>query len=320
MDYGSNDCIDAGTENCPCYLALTGDCLTCSRLQGRDNCDCDCNWRGVCIYNEFILGGKRVNNPRQEFEAPIISRTFYMDDFLVLVLGVEEGFAQKLMKPGSYIFLRNKTDPVFFATPISVMKVEASSGKIHVAVKLLSAKTKALAEAGESLMIKGVYRNGIQGVRHLINRNVRGKKILFITKGIGIAPAPMTVQLLKDENQIDFVIDKEKICDEFITDYVDVGNGIIRYISLIRKEDIDYLKDILNHGKYDIVVILTSDYYLDMLFPIVREVLPQSVLAWGNNSKICCGEGICGSCTIADEQGETIRHCKCQLSHHKFNP
>jgi hypothetical protein len=67
------NCIDAGTENCPCYLAVTGDCLICSRLQGKDYCDC--NWRGVCIYNEFMQGNGKVNNPRRDFEAEIAPST-----------------------------------------------------------------------------------------------------------------------------------------------------------------------------------------------------------------------------------------------------
>ena len=54
----SMDCIDVGSENCPCYLALTGDCLICSRLQGKDYCGC--NWAGVCVYNEFIQGNKFI--------------------------------------------------------------------------------------------------------------------------------------------------------------------------------------------------------------------------------------------------------------------
>lgn len=58
MEQNFYDCIDCGTENCPCYLAATGDCLVCSRLAGKDYCDC--NWKGVCIYNEFIQSGKKI--------------------------------------------------------------------------------------------------------------------------------------------------------------------------------------------------------------------------------------------------------------------
>ena len=41
MNINTYKCVDTGSENCPCELAVTGDCLTCSRLQGKDSCDCD---------------------------------------------------------------------------------------------------------------------------------------------------------------------------------------------------------------------------------------------------------------------------------------
>ncbi|MDD3168570.1 MAG: hypothetical protein PHC91_03775, partial [Eubacteriales bacterium] len=101
MNYCKNDtparkqinCIDAGSENCPCYLAVTGDCLICSRLQGRDYCNC--NWRGVCIYNEFVQGNRKINNPRRDFEAQIIEKKFYKEDLVVYILDVDQGFAMK---------------------------------------------------------------------------------------------------------------------------------------------------------------------------------------------------------------------------------
>lgn len=47
MDYEVIDCIDAGTEFCPCHLAEEGECILCSQLHGK--CFCDCvNWKGVC--------------------------------------------------------------------------------------------------------------------------------------------------------------------------------------------------------------------------------------------------------------------------------
>ena len=36
MTYKEEVCIDAGSENCPCLLAESGDCITCSRLKGKD--------------------------------------------------------------------------------------------------------------------------------------------------------------------------------------------------------------------------------------------------------------------------------------------
>ena len=72
MTYKEEVCIDAGSENCPCLLAESGDCITCSRLQGKDCCDC--NWRGVCIYNEYIQNGKKINNRRESKKTRILKK------------------------------------------------------------------------------------------------------------------------------------------------------------------------------------------------------------------------------------------------------
>ena len=48
------DCIDAGSEFCPCHLAESGECILCSQLQGSHFCDC-LNWKGVFIKNFIIM-------------------------------------------------------------------------------------------------------------------------------------------------------------------------------------------------------------------------------------------------------------------------
>ena len=54
------------------------------------------------------------------------------------------------------------------SVPISVMRAEPEKGQLHLAVKVVAGKTKALAEATDHIEIRGVYRNGLLGVsRHL---------------------------------------------------------------------------------------------------------------------------------------------------------
>jgi hypothetical protein len=181
----SVDCIDVGSENCPCYLALTNDCLICSRLQGREGCDC--NWKGVCVYNEFIQGNRRVNNPRTDFATEIVYRKNYLDDLIVLGLRVGKGFAIKASRPGSYVFLREKNSESYYATPLCVMEANIEDGIIAVAIKIISAKTKTLAKAEGSLMIRGIYRNGVLGIDSITSKHVKDKKILVVAKGIGLS-------------------------------------------------------------------------------------------------------------------------------------
>lgn len=325
MNYNTYDCIDAGTENCPCYLALTGDCLICSRLQGKDCCDC--NWRGVCIYNEFVQGNRKVNNPRAEFEAKILEKKFYLDDLVIFVLDVGKGFAIKASHPGSYVFLRGRESSHFYDLPISVMHADVEKGTIHVAVKIIALKTKALLEESERFILRGVYRNGIQGVSALRPSRTKGQKILLIAKGIGVAPAILTANALRRQNKVDFVLDTEKISTELIHDYLEgkykIGDvkeevncsdelGTIKYLTLNNEEDQKDLLRLLKKENYDCVSVLASDYFVDTIGALVRKTLPEAKFANSNNFRICCGEGICGACSFVNDAGETIRMCKCQ--------
>ena len=305
----SFDCIDVGSENCPCYLALTGDCLICSRLQGRE--DCDCNWKGVCVYNEFIQGNKRVNNPRTDFPAEIVYKKSYLDDLIVLGLSVGKGFAIKASRPGSYIFLREENSESYYATPLCVMEADIEAGIIAVAVKIISAKTKTLAKAEGSLMVRGIYRNGILGIGSITSRFAKDKKVLIVAKGIGLAPAILAANYLWRKNRVDLIIDREKISEDLMSDYLGEGEGTIRFMSLNEENYCRDINDILLKEQYDLVVLLTSDYFLEQIGDIVKALLPDAELAISNNFHICCGEGICGACTVTSPSGDTVKMCKC---------
>lgn len=303
------ECIDVGSENCPCYLALSGDCLVCSRLRGKE--ECDCNWKGVCIYNEFMQGNKRVNNPRQDFPAEIVYKKKYLDDLFVFGLKVGKGFAIKAERPGSYVFLRDKDCGVYYGTPLCVMDSDIEAGVIAIAVKVISIKTKTIAGAGENLMIRGIYRNGILGAGLITSKTVKGKKVLIVAKGIGLAPAILTANYLWNGNQVDLIIDKEKISEDIIGDYLKEGDGTIRFMSFNEEIHCREIEEILIRKKYDMVVLFTSDFYLEQIGNMVKKLLPDAGLAVSNNFHVCCGEGVCGSCTATGTDGNTLRMCKC---------
>lgn len=305
----SVDCIDVGSENCPCYLALTGDCLVCSRLQGRE--DCDCNWKGVCVYNEFIQGNKKVNNPRTDFPAEIVYRKNYLDDLIVLGLNVGKGFAIKASRPGSYVFLREENSKSYYATPLCIMDVDIEAGVIAVAIKIISAKTKTLAKAEGNLMVRGIYRNGILGIDSITSKSLKNKKVLVVAKGIGLAPAILTANYLWRKNRVDMIIDMEKISEDLIGDYLGEGEGTICFMHLNEEGYRRDIGDILVKEQYDLVVLLASDYFLEQIGNMVKDRLPHAKLAVSNNFHICCGEGICGACTAVGPGGDAIKMCKC---------
>lgn len=308
------NCIDAGSENCPCYLAVTGDCLICSRLQGSDSCNC--NWRGVCIYNEYIQGNRKVNNPRRDFEAQIIEKKYYKEDLVVFILDVDKGFAMKAGRPGSYLFVKGSEASSFYDIPISVMKADAEKGRIHLAIKIISTKTKTLLMENEKLLLRGPYRNGVHGISPIISKRGRDQKTLIIAKGIGIAPAILAAQTFRERGTVDFLVDTEKIGKGIIDAYLEGAS--ICYSTLAEKDAGESLENLLKENRYDNVILLASDYYIENLGKIIKKILPAADLAVSNNFRICCGEGLCGSCSVDTGTGETIKMCKCQFKGEEF--
>ncbi len=302
-------CIDAGTENCPCSLAASGNCLTCSRLAGKDCGDCD--WPGVCIYNEFIQNGKKAKTSREEKLVPIIERKSYGDGTLRFILDVGKGLAAKCYMPGSYLLIRSRELSEYYNAPISVMFADLEKGHIHVLIKAISFKTKQLAEETEHLYIKGPYKNGLLGLASL--KASANQSFLIVAKGIGLSPAAKMAQYLKSRRQIKLIADPAKLDRQLLNDYFQDQEAEITLVDLAEDQGLEPLRQEIATGRHGTVCLFTSDYFLSAIGKMVKELCPTADIVTANNFNICCGEGVCGACSLAGEKGETIKMCKCQL-------
>ncbi len=317
-------CTDAGTVNCPCPLAETGDCLVCSRLSGRDRCDC--SWAGVCIYNEYIQNGSRITDRRKDMSVRIVRKIKYGDDLLVLILQTDKGFAMKASQPGAFVFVNRAGSDAFYNVPLSVMKADISSGEIYLALKVISGKTKLIAEAEENIVIRGVYRSGLAGKgAEAVRRtgigsaapavSASGESVadrwLIITKGVGFAPAVNILRCAEGRKDIEIAVDPEKVGTDIIRDYLEPEiekygeKGKLRYISLAETPYPAWCDE----STYSRIILLTSDYYIRQLAKVLR--IPEEKLVYSNNFNMCCGEGICGACCHTDSSGRVCKMCKC---------
>ena len=161
MTYFNPICADVGTRNCPCPLAETGDCLVCSRLSGAR--ECSCRWAGVCVYNEYMQNGSMVRTKRKARSTEILQRLRQGDDLLMLQLRVPRGFALEASRPGSFLFLKPPGAPEMTSVPVSVMAADVEHESLWVILKIISAKTKALAACEDFLEMRGIYRSGLLG-------------------------------------------------------------------------------------------------------------------------------------------------------------
>lgn len=308
MDYEYIDCIDAGTRFCPCSLAETGECILCSCLKGEKFCDC-INWKGVCIYGEFINNGKKSKNGRENYECKITNK-LHTDKVFYLKVSIPHSLASELTYVGSFVFMRNKEFESYYDTPISVLEVNTEEDYAEFGIEKRGTKTKSIDMADNELIIRGPYWNGVFGVKKI--NSLKEKKTLIITKGIGLIPAlPLIKKLKENDNRIVLINDdsgldlsyvENKIKDfgieELHTRIFSNGNLTEEFIDILNKyNDVD----LIHVSAQDIIILQISEFISDKLFTCC------------NNAKMCCGEGGCGACSARFSGHKVKKLCKLQI-------
>lgn len=311
------ECIDCGTEFCPCKLAETGECLICSQCQGETFCDC-LNWKGVCIYQELNNNNNKAKEGRKSYNCLVNKVINYNNNVIMISFNAPHKLVIDLCKPGSYIFIQTDENK-YFDVPISIMNSDVDNDILTVAIEIRGIKTSKLLETkeNENICIRGPYWNGVFGLRN-INAQLN-KKSLILGRGIGLAPMmPVIKKLVSQNNEIKVVIDRGTFEFNFVKDFLDKYSISYNEYNLLEKGKLsdhakviikDALKDGVNHIHLAGADILTYDV-IDFLNEIDRN---DVTLSCCNNFKMCCGEGICGACTARFSGHRVKRFCKEQL-------
>ncbi|MGG7187630.1 sulfide/dihydroorotate dehydrogenase-like FAD/NAD-binding protein, partial [Clostridium butyricum] len=216
------ECIDLGTEYCPCKLAEQGQCLICSQCQGE--CFCDClNWKGVCVYQELYNNGNKAKEGRKTYDCTVTEVTNYDDKVIMINFKAPHKLVLDLVKPGSYIFIRTDENN-YFDIPISIMNSDIDNDILTVAVEMRGVKTNRLlnTKENENIVIRGPYWNGVFGLKNIKAQN--NKKVLVLARGIGLAPMmPVIRRLISKGNKVTAALDiepfSENFADKFLQEY-----------------------------------------------------------------------------------------------------
>lgn len=314
MNYEVTDCIDAGTEFCPCHLAEAGECILCSQLSGKTFCDC-INWKGVCIYQEYIWNGGKAKPQRNNIVCKVIKKEVIDKKLVIYTLLVTHRIVQQLLHPGSYIFIRNPKYIQFYDAPISIMDTNLEENWIKVAIEIKGIKTKTINEIkeGEDAHIRAPFWNGVFGLRNIYNS--KDGVSLIIARGIGQAPMiPVIKKLYSNGNKIITIIDKVPYKDIFVKDYLDMYNcQVIEANTLVKGELDEGLKDIIEDLLSKENINLVHCDGADILnLKISEYIKDRAKVSCCNNAKMCCGEGVCGSCSARFSGRVVKRLCKVQ--------
>lgn len=309
MDYEYIDCIDAGTRFCPCSLAETGDCILCSCLREKKFCDC-INWKGVCIYGEFINNGVKSKKGREDYRC-IIDNKIPGDNIFYLKVSIPHSLASELTFVGSFVFIRNKDFEKSYDTPISVLEVNTEEDYAEFGIELRGTKTKALNLSENDLIIRGPYWNGVFGVKKI--NELKSKNALIISNGIGLIPTvPIIKKLSENGNHIILIYDDSNIDLNYVKNKIKEFNVEEYNVKIFSNGNLtEDFKDVLNKYKekadlihvsaQDIIILQTSALISDKLFTCC------------NNAKMCCGEGGCGACSARFSGHKVKKLCKLQI-------
>lgn len=323
------------TEPCPCHLAETGDCLVCSQLAGKTFCDC-INWKGVCIYQEYVWNGNKAKEGRKISVCKVLKKENVESKVIILTILVNHKLAQDLMKPGSFVFLRHPNCMQFYDAPISVMESNIEENWIKVAIEIKGIKTKMINEINEDekILVRGPFFNGVLGIKH-VNDSKEGVSIL-ISRGIGMAPmVPVLKKLYANGNKTIVIMDKSPYRNIFIQEYLDICNSTVITCNTFEKGelteifkstlrsliDIEYKNINLIHcDGPDILIYNVMNYLKDLKEDMKNKVnlngdsvnIDKIWYTSCNNAKMCCGEGVCGTCSARFKGHIVKKMCKVQ--------
>lgn len=304
-------CVDVGTSFCPCSLAETKDCILCSILQGEETCDC--NWRGICVYQEYLWKGSTIQN-RDDIVVPILSKNIKGKLMTIEIEIPDEELFKSCYRVGTYVFLRSKGYHEYYNVPLCIMNVDKYRQRLVFAISIIGPKTKVLSNASH-VVFKGPYQNGFLGLKHILA--AKNQKCLIVGKGIGQASIILLAeQLKKQENDIIILLNHGNIGTN-IAEQKLLDMGITPKINNCdEKEYIMELEELLNKNTFNLICSAGSDEQHKQILKLVENMETPIPLVISNNHVLCCGEGICGSCIkIVDDK--LINLCKIQLDSKK---
>lgn len=301
----SLSCVDAGSEYCPCQLAVSGECYVCSQLRGESFCTC--SWSGTCIYLNYSWARGQVRK-RFEQEVPV-AREELAPNLIRLKLELPQGWSRNLQAPGTFLFLRTPEMPATAAVPVSV--VYAAAGSAQVVISVDGPKTKLLAAGGSRLVVRGPYYNGIQGLAAL--KRTREGFAVIVAGGVGQATAVLVArQLVRGGNRVKACLAPGRAGVNFVAAALQKEGVEVTEVRSLREEGLSLLTEWLNQAPAVVFSGGPNSLHREVANLIARHG-GETPLATSQNAVMCCGEGLCGSCLTFTTGGRRVPRCKGQF-------
>lgn len=305
-------CADAGGKFCPCHLARSGDCIKCSLIRGEKVCDC--KWQGVCIYDNLKHDKILPTKEREEVLCKIVESKEVEKNIYLLKIKVSHNIIKDLCEPGAYVFLKDKNrESCYFNAPISVMDVDEENSILEVIVVPRGIKTKPLVDCDE-VILKATYFNGIFGLKEI--KSNQSDKCVIVLDGLSqVNSINVIKRLIRNHNEVEVFLNEDGKRLSIVEEKIKNMQVNINLFNMRDKKE-----DLINYIKNNNISFVYSCgliYFNKSILQLVDDIDEKIKFAIPNNNLICCGEGICGACTIRLNNCR-IKTCKAQMNGREF--
>ena len=155
-------------------------------------------------------------------------------------------------------------------------------------------------------------------------KNIKKQKdsnAIVLARGIGMAPMlPVIKKLKENNNQVTVILDKAPFKDIYVTDYLEALEIVPQEMNLIDKGELSAeakvsIKSLIKYNSINLIHIAGADILTFKVIDYLDELERKDIdLSCCNNFKMCCGEGVCGSCTTRFSGHRVKRFCKVQAN------
>lgn len=270
----------------------------------------------MCIYQEYILNKNKAKGNRKNYLCTIFKKEQIEEGLYIFTVNAPHSLVHDLVYPGSFVFIRKPECTNYYDTPISIMEADAEKNILKMAIEIKGVKTKSICELNENekMLIKGPFWNGILGLKNIYN--LKDGVSVVIGKGIGIAPLiPVLKKLYSNENKVISIIDRTPFNDVFGKEYFQMCNSEILQCNILEKGELTkefkmMIEQILKVESVNLIHCSGPDILISKIMEFAGESINFSAC---NNSKMCCGEGVCGACSTRYKNHVIKKLCKVQL-------
>ena len=316
-------CSNYATETCPCVLAESGHCIVCSMCRGEEFCECT-GTVSFCVMQELKNNGGKAKDQHHIMKCMVMYEKIYDDTVKLIRLNIPNGLISDFQTIGAFVFVR-ATENTFYDVPISVLHEDIDLESIELMIQLQGVKTDCFRnlKVGDTVFLRGPYLNGIQGLKSLVS--LHDSEALVICRGIGLFPSLHAItELKKNNNKVKIYLDSGKF-----------NKSLLKVAKDLYELEIDELSVYEENGELsDAIYKITEDalardvglIHLGMSNYVIKRMIEYvqsknngiTQLSCINNSHMCCGEGICGACTVNTDSMKIVHLCKEQVDLYEY--